>query len=574
MYPISALVNVYAYPNSIVNTNGGNNSKSTQYRVMVTQDGTTQECYVMFDKNQDPNGNLKNNPDNHWTNFSYNGTVTVTVEKQGNAINSCIVHPKKKGIKASITGGKASFTITENLSPLQVYVEVDNKPMDVLLIYCDPPETDVPDMNGTDVTVINTSDNITTVRNKLNDGKTYSVFEKGIHTWGGGNGEGYEGYKLPVKSGKKIYIPGGAYVIGSFYGNKASNFKIYGRGVISACGKNILPGTGGIPYSLIYTDNGGSNQSMEGLILTDPPHFCLTLRTTGIIDNIKMMAWFYSCDGIIAGDDSKITNCFFKVMDDGIKLYSPRMYCENNTMYPQVNGAPFQFCWGSQNGDDCVVKNTYIVSCSFKPSLTGPSNTAIINAVTGPGNGVATNGHTFDGIFIDNGCQRLIGIDAENKGTYNNWTIKNVEINTQNKNPQQSYSYLLNGNFNNWKIINLTINGKRIYGVDINKDDPNNGKIWFKGNTGAVTFSHDPVSVSHLYLLKLSPGSLSVFPAIFDNRLIVISENKPEVYNVTGRKLDIDYSAFNDRYTFNTSRLSHGIYVITSQGSAVSVIKR
>ncbi|MCG8697454.1 MAG: fibronectin type III domain-containing protein, partial [Bacteroidales bacterium] len=285
-----------------------------------------------------------------------------------------------------------------------------------------------------------------------------------------------------------IYIPGGAYVIGSFSGNNISKTKIYGRGVISHSGKSRLASASSIPFSAVYVTGNGGGHKLEGIHICDMSHFAITYRVQADINNVKIMNFWHQSDGIISGNDSKILNCFFKVMDDGVKLYSQRMYVENATHFPQVNGAPYQFCWGKQNGDNCTVKNTYIVSCSFKNSLSATSNTAVINGRHGPGGNVETNNHTFDGIYIDNGCHRLIGF--EGAGVYKNWVIKNVEINTQDRKPQQGRSYLLKGKYQNWKIINLTINGHKITGTKPGGDDPKNGKIWFEGNVGSLSFSH------------------------------------------------------------------------------------
>ncbi|MCG8702256.1 MAG: hypothetical protein MI922_29660, partial [Bacteroidales bacterium] len=76
-----AEVHVYNYPNTIVNTNNGKNIKSTQYKVTVKQGSTNKSCYVMYKQNQNTQGNLANNFNDHWTNFSYDGSVQVTVEK-------------------------------------------------------------------------------------------------------------------------------------------------------------------------------------------------------------------------------------------------------------------------------------------------------------------------------------------------------------------------------------------------------------------------------------------------------------------------------------------------------------
>ena len=549
-----AETHVYTYPDVIVNTNDGLNKKSDQYSVTVSQGGTTKSCYVMYKQNQNPEGNLANNLNDHWTNFSYDGTVTVTVEKIGGTISSCIVHPKKKGIEATISGGKASFQVPEDLAPLQLYAEVDGKPKDALLVFCDPLETDVPNRSSSDVEIINTTDDIATVKSKLNNSKTV-VFEEGIHIWNGGNGNSYEGYKMPLKSNKRIYIPGGAYVIGSFSGDNIANTKIWGRGVISQSGKNRLSQSVSIPYSAVYVTGNGNGHELEGVHIVDMAHFAITYRVTANIENVKIMNFWHQTDGVISGDDSRITNCFFKVMDDGVKLYSQRMYVENATHFPQVNGAPYQFCWGAQNGDDCTVINTYIVSCSFKPSLTGTSNTAVINGRNGPGANVETNGHTFDGIYIDNGCHRLIGFEGQ--GIYKNWTIKNVEINTQDRTPQHSYSYLYQGNYQNWVIENLFVNGVPITGADPNSENTAAGKIWMKGSLQNVKFvvkAKDRPVIS-----TFTPADKSQFE--IDEEFTVSATSTIDSTSITGMEIFLD--GVSQKSTASTS-ISQAITISTA----------
>ena len=481
---LPAQVWVYEYPEMIVNANNARHSRSTLVDVQVEQGENTYQAYVMYDKNQKPEGNLALNPDNHWTNFSMSGTVTVKVTRlDAYNITFCNIYPLKKGITASINGKTASFNLSEDMLPLQVYVEMNNMPMDAILIFADPPETDVPDKEDPDVEVILTSDDITTVRSKLQNAKTTKYFEKGIHQWGETTGTGYPGYKLPLVSGKKIYIPGGAYVIGTFSGSPSNN-KIYGRGVLSSAGKDQIGGTTGIPYSTVMSDGSGTGQVLEGFVSLCPPHFHLTVRGQVVIDNVKMMSWWHSTDGIVTGHNSVVKNCFFKVMDDFIKLYSDNCTHENNTMFHQVNGAPFQFSWGNQHSKNNVMIDTYIVNSIYK-GLSGTSNTAVINAKSGK-TGNVTENQKWDGLYIDNGCHRLLGLEPEG-GTHRNFEIKNVELNSGNKDiPQTLWSYLLNGVFSDIQFINFTMNGYPVITTNTQSDQPANGSWWFQGATSAL----------------------------------------------------------------------------------------
>lgn len=487
----NATVWTYTYPNNIVNGNDAVVKRSEKYEVTVSQNGESKDCYVMYDKNQaeNVNANLAKNPDNHWTNFSVDGSaVQVKIKRvDGNALNWVNVFPSVKGYTATINGNTATITVPEGETKLQLFVEMNGLNDHPLFIFVDPKETDVPNINGADVEVVRTTDNIATVKNKLQGNKTYIYFEPGIHKWGNNTGAGYDGYKLPIKSGKKIYLAGGAYVIGSFASNGQSNWKVYGRGIISGAGLDVLQTAEFIPWSTIHHSGNGNNIKAEGFTSMCPPHFALTIRGECDIDNVKMMSWWYSTDGTITGDNSTVNNCFFKVNDDGIKVYGDNCSHDNNTMYHQTNGAPFQFAWTGQDGDNTISTNTYIVNSVYKGSLNGTSNTAVVNCREA-NKGQTIQDHIFDGIYIDNGCHRLLGLDATN-GSLKNITIKNVHLNSGNKtNPQNGYSYLDNGTFSNIELCNVFVNGNLITGLDPNSDKPAQGKLFFKGQTGKMSF--------------------------------------------------------------------------------------
>jgi hypothetical protein len=522
----TAQVQVYSYPDTVVShPTFGINCRSKIYAVKVIQGENTKTSFVMYDKNHILTGEISKLPHNHWTNFSFDGEVTVEIERlDGSTITTCDVFPRKKGFSATINGNKATIQIAKQEDPLQLYVQINGLHKDPLFLFCDPPETDVPNRNDANTVVINTTDDIATVHSKLKGPQKYVVFEEGVHQWNhsvqyvsGGNKPGSflvtEAYRMPLVSNKKIYIPGGAYVVGSFDNGSAScnNTKIYGRGVISGCGLEVIAGTTGIPYSMVHISS-GTRDTIQGIISTNPPHFHATVRSSySFIDNLKMFAWWYSTDGTVTGDNSKVVNSFFKLNDDAIKLYGQRCFHKNNTMYHQVNGAPFQFSWGNQQGDFNEVYDTYIVNSMKRGAgCKGEMNSAIINSRTGTGSNV-WDGNIFDGIYIDNGCQYLIGLNA-NGGTFKNMLIKNVELNGGYMGvPQEACSYFQNGTFQNISIECLTVDGRAIDKTGTT-DSGNQLKYSTFGTvTGAPAFSScsTPVSQSAFTDIKAIPTPFS-----------------------------------------------------------------
>ncbi len=488
-FGVEGSVNTYSYPDTICKSNHGENSRSTKYSVKVIQHGVASSAYVMFDKNQEEEGNLTANPHNHWTNFSYKGDVAVEIERlDGQPITDVGIYPLKKGYVASINGKKAILNIAASSVPLQLFVRMNGLEKDSLFLFADPIETDIPNIKDKNVALIRTGDGIDTVYKKLNGKEKTVVFSEGVHRWGSEVGPDYKGYKLPLNSNKNIYIPGGAYVVGSFSGKDKSDVKVYGRGIISGCGLDRIANTKGIPFTLINMDGAGKNQTVEGLVLIDAPHFNILLRgEKSLVDNVKMMSWWHQTDGITLGNKSVGKNSFYKVDDDNIKLYGDNGYYENNTFFHQINGAPFQFSWGgsSQHGDGNRIVNSYIVESIYK-NMKDTSNTAVINSRSG--NDSLTENNSWDGLYIDNGCHRLVGLDGGDKpGLYKNFTIKNVEINTLgNKPPQASWSYLVRGKFENIRIENFLVNGKKITATNENTEATDKGQLWFHGDTQAL----------------------------------------------------------------------------------------
>ena len=575
---LSAQIETYNYPDAIVNSNSSIVKKSAIYEVTVKQEDLSKACYVMYDKNQAAsiNAQLANNPDNHWTNFSVeNGAVEIIIKRiDGNALNSAKVYPTKKGYTASINGNTATINIPAGVNKLQLLVEMNGLEKQPLFVFVDPKETDVPSISSADVTVINTTDDITTVKSKLNSSTTYKYFEPGIHKWGTKTGADYDGYKLPILSGKKIYLPGGAYVIGSFSGDNNGNWKVYGRGIISGAGLDILPSADYIPWSAVHHQGSGSNFLVEGIVSMCPPHFGLTIRGTYcVIDNVKMMSWWYSTDGTITGNNSQVNNCFFKVNDDGIKVYGSNCTHDNNTMYHQVNGAPFQFSWSGQASKNTISTNTYIVNSVYKISnLTSTSNTAVVNCVEA-NKGQTIENHVFDGIYIDNGCHRLLGLNATN-GTLRNITLKNVKLNSGTKtNPQNGHSYLDKGNYSGIQLCNVYINNNLITAFDTVSDKPSQGKLFYKGQQPPISFCSNNGD-NTLGLIpndtKENNSKLFITKDFFNNTFdIKMTDNNTNdeiinvnLFTINGQKVDVPTIINNKSSKINLSSAATGVYVV------------
>lgn len=409
----AAQVWVYDYPDTLVYTIvNGQNFRSFIYDVYVVQGDTVHESYVLADYNTFPDGNRSKMTEwNHSTTFSFQGPVTIEVmKKDSSAIGDCRVYPLTLKIPHRIEGGNKLVLSLEQ--PRKMYIEIEGMDEHPLFIFADPPEKDVPDVTDPGVELITTGMSAKQVRETINTtSREIIYFEKGIHRYGDQTGNDYPGYQLPVKSNKTYYIPGGAYIIGSFLGNNVNNTTIRGRGIISACGKERLAQAASIPYNLIYLENGGDNQVLEGITFANPAHFCVLSRGRLAARNLKMFGWWHQTDGFGGEHGSSLHDAFIKVNDDFVKVYRDNQRYSNLVIYKQINGAAFQLGWNTYGAaKNCKVWDIYVVKDDDK--IPGEiSNTAVISLVNNGGSTIRNN--TFERIYIENDVQRTIGIRVQ-----------------------------------------------------------------------------------------------------------------------------------------------------------------
>lgn len=232
-----------------------------------------------------------------FTSFSFEGKVTVKANYLYiNEIEKCIVRPLSKNVETVIEGNAAIFEITK---PCQFSVEFNDEFFDkenghAMLVFANPLEKFVPDPEKASGHLHYFDPGIHEI------GATYGLTEKNIRK---------------INNGDTIYIAGGAYVKGSIL-TRAKNVSAFGRGVVS--GEQFIQSTG----RFIAERNAitlGDSAYFEGIIISNPGHFCYLGGKNSIFRNLKAMAWYGSTDGVFTGDDSIIEDCFFMVNDDNIK---------------------------------------------------------------------------------------------------------------------------------------------------------------------------------------------------------------------------------------------------------------
>jgi hypothetical protein len=254
--------------------------------------------------------------DTSWTSLSFARPVTVRVRKLHGTATGCLVRPRSARIATAFAGDTCTFRLTRpaNVS-VEFAPETTNPVPHPLLVFANPPETDVPPAGGPDVLYLG----------------------PGVHDLG----------KVQLHSGETVYVAGGAWVRAAFTGAGVHDVVLRGRGIIDGtwldtgdqdANKN-QPG-------LIDIDAGSSNVVVDGLTFVNGPRF--NVRVLGdhvTVHNIKVMSWWYSTDCIWAGRESLVEGNFCKVNDDSLKPMTGDSVIRRNVVWQLENGAPFMISW-------------------------------------------------------------------------------------------------------------------------------------------------------------------------------------------------------------------------------------
>jgi polygalacturonase len=207
-------------------------------------------------------------------NFSCSGEVKIVIRANAN-IDSFVIRPKSRNIRATVNGSEISFTIN---GPQKLYVEINNLPH--LAIFANPLEINPP--------------------KKGDPGVIY--YGPGVHNPG----------KIYLVSNMTMYIAGGAAVNSDIFGKDLRNVTIAGRGILQ--GKIEVSGSSGFNVSGIFIRN------TKGWTNT------LTDCQNSSYRNVKVFSYeaIYSVDGInpVSCTNFTIDDCFMRCRDDCVAIKS------------------------------------------------------------------------------------------------------------------------------------------------------------------------------------------------------------------------------------------------------------
>lgn len=411
-------ITVYPGPSDI--------SPSPQYSVQVSQNDHSYDSFVYQTQNPGfTNGQLNGQSTSStkeqssaWTSFSFGGSVTVSITNQ-EPFTAARVLPSHERIPVTVDGSTIRFTIrhpgqyavdfcTSGSTCTEPNVDLRNP----LLIFANPPETDVPQASQAGV----------------------HYFGPGVHDLGT--------TPYVIQSGEVVYLAGGAYVKGFFQvANGASNWAIRGRGILSGenlqkseCDPNCPPMISAPEETLGY---------VEGVTLIQSPIYNIALggynktfndgkdntATRNVIDNVKAIAWHGNTDGVAAayGSDDRgsiLRNSFFKVGDSAIHLNSSNLRVSGCTIWQLQTSAPFEISdtMGSNlniNVHDVVVEDSDVIRTEHAFES---MEAAVFSAHQG-GKGTLRH-YLFDDLRVENASFRLFSLAVRPSP----WSRKNGDL--------------------------------------------------------------------------------------------------------------------------------------------------
>jgi hypothetical protein len=328
------------------------------------------------------------------------------------------IYPANKVTNINFVDGKVTFTMPRPCNvavdingEIATRVQSDSPPaVHTLSIHGNPTLEGKPSATGADVFSVTAGTPPT--QSQLDNFKNSTVvttmyFKPGIHTIG---------TNFKVYPNKKYYIPGDAIVYGTFNNHNekaipsislpgvapgdARNIKFFGHGTLSGQGFNhweldkvnlnadydkdgmplapvvtvMQTDKNSNPINSIYKEQQRisyrkrpidltycSNVKVQGLVIADPANNSMHLFNTKLeSDNsnevswVKIFAWRVNSDGGGINDSSRVSNCFYRVQDDG--FYPKGVALSDNVLWTDANGVPLRLSHLDQLKTEAMLK--------------------------------------------------------------------------------------------------------------------------------------------------------------------------------------------------------------------------
>ncbi len=427
--PLESRAKVIAYPSP------GNVEESPHYQVDVLQDGEVSSCFAYLTKAQ---WRTNLSEDTSYTSFSFDGEVSIRVINHAAFFKETKVLPSSRGIEVERSSNWITFTID---TPGKYAIEFDGKTKHPLLIFADSHEKDIPSPDDPDIL----------------------YYGPGVHFLG------IPG--LILKPNQDVYLAPGAFVKGRIYGDDTPGARIYGRGVLSG---QHLPGQPAgeysVPHMIHFTDK-SPGVTIEGITIVGSPHYNIAAYGADItVRDVKMMGWWFGTDGIAVGPNSLIEDCFLKVNDDAIKVYSPGLVARRCVFWQMENGAVFQLSWNLKTDRSGFhVYDCDVIRVEHRQEA---NNRGIFASIHGGAGNLSD--YVFEDIRIENAHWRLLSLmsqktkwaKSETVGNISDILFRNISVDGNFHQPSRIQSSVEESNIDRIRFENLTINGQLIESVE------------------------------------------------------------------------------------------------------------
>ncbi|WP_048693635.1 SdrD B-like domain-containing protein [Catenovulum maritimum] len=319
---------------------------------------------------------------------SFCDPIDVTVTKLwGTGTQDVEIVPSPYGITPNVSADGMSVTFTMDE---QKYVAVNFKTDDnkqtsdgvvrhAFMLFADPEEKDIPDMNDAGVHVYSE----TSTKAEMTAADTI-YFPPGYHDLGRlfkdtnpdlsdsnvWKTETVSNMGPVLSDGQQVYFAGGAYVHGRIY-TSVNDVKIFGRGVLS--GRDFkwakkLDTNGGVLGVDSYKEGAsliglsGDRNIIEGVAVCDSAGHGVNLGNESTYRHFKLWGWHANNDGARPWGNKPniIDKSFFKAVDD--VFYNKSLIVTDTVMWQGSNGSIVTLGWnGGYDTENSVFINNYII---------------------------------------------------------------------------------------------------------------------------------------------------------------------------------------------------------------------
>ena len=266
----------------------------------------------------------------------------------------------------------------------------------MLMVFADPPETDVPDPEDAGVHLFSQATTQADV-----DAAELLYFAPGFHDLRGQFPEGI----LNMTEDSRIYISGGAFITGKFdTANRSDRTRIWGRGAISG---RDYPWESGQPISALI-EASGNDVVIEGIFAMDNNKHGVVPGWSATLRRVKVWGWHYNNDGFRPWG-GLVESCFTRPADDAFYVGGRDLVVRDTVVWQSFNGAVVTCGWGSAdnpyNTSGFWMEDSHIIY----PEWNGIGNNNGILASQLPYTAISDDIH-FERIRIDGNVSALTNL--------------------------------------------------------------------------------------------------------------------------------------------------------------------